>query len=125
MPSGGADLDWLLRHPRELRFAPSKPPVVLPCEMVLTFVQRSNGRLLNVRCRCMAQTVGKPRSERFYNYDPLGQAEGLEAALELFRKHVADRSAVIAVNPEEDSNAGTQPGVHGERGPGGSSDRAA
>jgi hypothetical protein len=69
---------------------PSRPAVVLPCEIVLTHKRSSNGRLV-VRCRCMAQTVNEPRP-RFYAYDPLGEATSLPEALELWRKHRESKS---------------------------------
>jgi hypothetical protein len=61
-----------------------KPVVVLPCQIVLTGARGSNGKVLHVRCRCMAGTVGAT-AQRYYAYDVIGQAGTVEEALELWK----------------------------------------
>jgi hypothetical protein len=45
-----------------------------------------NGKVLNVRCACMAQTREWP-SPRFTGYDILGTAGSLAEAVALWREH--------------------------------------
>lgn len=78
-----ASLDWMIAHPGQ-PYAPVRPPLAIPCELVLTFAPGTNGRQLNVRCRCMAGTVNIPRP-RFWGYDPIGQASSIEQAKQLWR----------------------------------------
>ena len=54
--------------------------------MSLTAKKSTNGRVLNVRCRCMAGTSCEP-SRRYCNYDPIGEARSLEEAQDLWRRH--------------------------------------
>jgi hypothetical protein len=62
------------------------PTTIMPCEVVLTCKPGSNGKILLVRCRCQAQTQDTPR-ERYFNYDTLGEASSLAAAIALWKEH--------------------------------------
>jgi hypothetical protein len=81
-----ADLDWAVKSVNGMRWLPSlsAPAAVIPCEIVITGKPGTNGRTLNVRCRCQAQTRTPPQ-QRFYNYDVLGSAESLPGAVALWR----------------------------------------
>lgn len=57
-----------------------------PCVFRYALAPRTNGRLLNVRCECMAETRGRP-SPRFYVWDTLGQADSLQSAIALWEEH--------------------------------------
>jgi len=63
-----------------------RPPVVLPCQIVITAEPGSNGKRLVVRCRCMAGTVSPP-AVRFYAYDPVGIAGSLDEAKRIWTEH--------------------------------------
>jgi hypothetical protein len=69
--------------------------MVYPCEMRLTIKKGSNGKTLNVRCRCMAGTHADP-SRRFCNYDPIGEAGSLDEAKALWRAHADSRKVTEA-----------------------------
>jgi hypothetical protein len=95
------DWDWLLRRARQdaARYGSvlDKPVAALPCELVLTFCTRAgsdgrNGKVLNVRCRCMAGTRNVP-SARYYAYDTLGEASSLPGARRLWDEHLAGKQA--------------------------------
>lgn len=58
-------------------------------KMVLTGVRNSNGRLLRVRCKCMAEY--RDVSDRYYNYDTLATVDSLPAAVEAYRGHLEGR----------------------------------
>lgn len=107
MPSGALsswdDLIGQARGRARRRQGPQPEPAVVPCEIVLSMAKGSNGRVLNVRCRCMAGTVHVP-SRRFVNYDLLGQASSLDEALWLWREHRErrdrDREALAGLRPQ-------------------------
>lgn len=82
-----ASWDDLVRWARRYGSASPRPPVVLPCQIVITAEPGSNGKRLVVRCRCMAGTIAPPAA-RFYAYDPLGvTADGLDGAWAIWREH--------------------------------------
>jgi hypothetical protein len=85
-------LKWWLE---ERRFLWQAPPQVFPCELRLTARKDSNGKILNVRCRCMAGTNCEP-SRRYCNYDIIGEAGSLEEAKALWRRHTGSKSAEVA-----------------------------
>jgi len=98
MTSSGlkADLDWMISDARKRRKHRGidyldTPVVRLPCEMVLTMKQGSNGKIFLVRCRCMAQTRTKP-GKRYYNYDPLSEVASLQEAVSVWKRHQRDES---------------------------------
>jgi hypothetical protein len=64
---------------------PSGPQLRNPCELSLTGTPDSNGRLLRVRCRCMA---GYRSSRKHHGYDHLGDAPTLLDAVRMWRAHV-------------------------------------
>lgn len=89
-----ADFDWVVRKTRQrLLRRPQRPPreprPPNPCLLVLTGVRGSNGRLLRVRCRCMAE----PRSSvtRYFAYDDLGVVATTHEAKILWDKHVREK----------------------------------
>lgn len=66
--------------------------VTNPCRLVLTAARGTNGKLLRVRCECMAQVVLVEAVRPYTNYDVIGETRGgLEAALELWRAHQAEQ----------------------------------
>lgn len=80
------DWDLLLRNARRRgKFETMKPPIELPCRMVLTLARNGNG-LVTVRCECMAGTVNRPRP-RYYNYDTLGERLTFDQARDLWQAH--------------------------------------
>jgi hypothetical protein len=92
-----ASWDFLFRLTRKgvQHYGPveSRPVAQLPCELVLTNKPNHNGKVLIVRCRCMAGTISTSPSRRFFNYDPLGEATSLKEAGQLWREHHAARVA--------------------------------
>ena len=60
------------------------PAAAIPCAITVTGKHGTNGRLLNVRCRCQAGTRTVPR-ERFFGYDPIGEAATIAEAAVLWR----------------------------------------
>lgn len=89
------DLDYLIGQAR-LRLQLLGPyqavlPVIIPCALRLSAKAGSNGKVLNVRCQCMAGTLGIP-SERFTGYDVLAEAKSLAEARLLWDEHVAARA---------------------------------
>lgn len=88
-----ASLDWMLGNTRNMDnplrlprggMVNARPVIKLPCKIVLTFARGSNGKVMHVRCRCMAGTASEP-SERFYVYDPIGQAGSIEEAKRMWK----------------------------------------
>jgi len=71
--------------------AQDQPLAVIPCELVTSMQHGSNGKVLNVRCRCMAGTIKAPAA-RYYNYDMLGEAKSLAEARLLWDDHVTARA---------------------------------
>lgn len=59
-------------------------------ELVLTCPanKRGNGKILVVRCKCMAEY--RSVSRRYYNYDPLGEVTSLADAIALYQQHLTD-----------------------------------
>jgi hypothetical protein len=68
------------------------PEAVHPCRLVLTAKKGTNGKVLNVRCECMAGTQAPP-GRHHYAYDPVGEAPDLPAAVALWTAHRDSRSA--------------------------------
>lgn len=68
------------------RSVQDKPVYQAPCELVVSAKKGSNGKVLVVRCRCMAGTESPP-ARRFYQYDALGEASSLTQARELWDAH--------------------------------------
>jgi len=54
---------------------------------VLTGKPNSNGKILRVRCTCMAEY--KDVSTRYYNYDPLAEVTSIEDAKKAYADHLA------------------------------------
>lgn len=71
------------RARREHRMA-ERRKLTNPCELVLTMNRGSNGRLIVVRCRCMALYGA---SRRNYNYDHLGIVSNLAEVRALWAEH--------------------------------------
>lgn len=46
----------------------------------------TNGKLFNVRCKCMAEY--RNVSDRYFVYEPLGQVSSLEEAAQMYREHL-------------------------------------
>jgi hypothetical protein len=57
-------------------------------KLILTGVPGSNGRRLRVRCKCMAEY--RDVSDRYYNYDPLGEVSSLDDAITMYHKHLEE-----------------------------------
>jgi hypothetical protein len=55
-------------------------------ELIITAKANSNGRILVVRCKCMAEY--RDVSRRYYNYDPLGEAHSLDEVKSLYDAHL-------------------------------------
>ena len=53
--------------------------------------KKSKPDILVVRCKCMAEYRGV--SDRYYNYDPLGEAKTLAEAHKLYTDHLAKESS--------------------------------
>lgn len=68
---------------------PVPPP--LPCKPVITGSGRKGGHanLLVLRCQCMAQTTGKPKTN-YYNYDPIGTYDSLDALCQAYDEHLIE-----------------------------------
>ena len=56
-------------------------------KMIVTAKKGSNGRVLRVRCKCMAEY--RNVSDHYYNYDPLGDVKSIDEALKLYKEHLA------------------------------------
>lgn len=56
--------------------------------MVITGKRNTNGKVLVVRCTCMAEY--RRVKTTYYNYDPLGEVTSLQAAKELYSQHLLD-----------------------------------
>lgn len=67
----------------------NQPPVKQPHELVVTGKKgkAGNGKILVVRCRCMAEINCK---RNYYNYDPLGEVTSLPAAVAMYNQHLQE-----------------------------------
>jgi hypothetical protein len=65
----------------------SAQPIKAPHEILVTGKPHSNGRVLRVRCLCMAQTNWIP-SRRYYSYDWIAEVTSLQEAQKVFNQHV-------------------------------------
>lgn len=54
-------------------------------ELVITAKPNTNGRVLTLRCRCMAEY--RNVSRRYYNYDPFAETGSLDEAVRLYDEH--------------------------------------
>jgi hypothetical protein len=60
-------------------------------KLILTAKPRSNGKVLRVRCKCMAEY--RNVSDRYYNYDWLAEVTSAREALAVYRKHLEEQNA--------------------------------
>lgn len=62
-----------------------------PCRMILTLPVgiSHNGRIVRVRCACMAEYKTNPN---YYNYDHLGDALSLEDAHAIWQGHIMEKT---------------------------------
>jgi hypothetical protein len=71
-------------RPTSVRVGFGRPVLNLPHKLILTGKKGSNGKILIVRCKCMAEFICK---DNYFNYDPLGEASTLTEALKLYDAH--------------------------------------
>jgi hypothetical protein len=92
------DWNWVISETRKrLRArgpAPAVPAAAIPCALVVTGKHGTNGKVLNVRCRCQAGTRKTP-AERFFGYDMIGEAASLAEAAALWRAWHAERGVIV------------------------------
>jgi hypothetical protein len=92
------DWSWVIGETRRRlaaqRPAPEEPAAVIPCALAVTGKHGSNGKILNVRCRCQAGTRKTPK-ERFFGYDLIGEAASLTEAAALWRSWHAERGVIV------------------------------
>ena len=83
-------------HPNQLQTEPQHGFVMsFVTTKVGTGRRRStNGKLFNVRCKCMAEY--RDVSDRYFCYEPLGQVTSLEEACRLYREHLAESARKAA-----------------------------
>ena len=74
--------------------APAGPAAAIPCALAVTGKRHANGKVLNVRCRCQAGTRKVPR-ERFFGYDPIGEAATIAEAAALWRAWHEQRAVSV------------------------------
>lgn len=92
------DWGWVLSQARQRLRArgPARPApaAAIPCAIAVTGKHGTNGRVLNVRCRCQAGTRDVPK-ERFFGYDPIGETRSLAGAVALWRAWHAGRGVIV------------------------------
>lgn len=79
---------WVKTHLHVPRMSSRVPDGVgSPCEIVITAKTGTNGKVLRVRCKCMAQ-VNLPPNGRYYQYDWLAEGEmSLDEAVRIWKEH--------------------------------------
>jgi hypothetical protein len=57
-------------------------------KLILTAKPGSNGKVLRVRCKCMAEY--RNVSDHYYNYDWIAEVGTVEEVLVVYRKHLEE-----------------------------------